>query len=62
MLTEGKDGVAIVCDKCGSRMHLAAHPMQAAAQRMPSGWMRVETESHTCPLCSRVTMATFRTR
>ena len=61
MLLEDKDGVSIRCDKCGSRMILAANPMQPAASRMPSGWMRGENQSHTCPLCSRRVLSSMHT-
>jgi hypothetical protein len=53
VLVEDKDGVSIRCDKCGSRLIIAANAMQASVRRMPSGWMRLEGETHTCPLCSQ---------
>jgi hypothetical protein len=60
MLVEGKDGVAITCDRCGSRLVIASHPMQPAAQRLPTGWMRTSDTAHNCPLCSQSALSAFR--
>jgi hypothetical protein len=60
MLGEDKDGVHIRCDRCGSRLIIAANPMQASARRMPSGWLQVDESSHNCPLCARGALAKFR--
>ena len=57
-----KDGVSIRCDRCGSRLIIAANEMQASVRRMPSGWMRIDEKSHTCPLCSRTELAELRSR
>jgi hypothetical protein len=43
-------------------MQIATHPMQPSAQRMPSGWMRIEPDGHTCPLCSQSVLGSFRAR
>ena len=62
MLVESDKGVSIVCDKCGSQMQIATHPMQMSAKRLPSGWMRTDGTTHSCPLCSRALVGTFRAR
>ena len=62
MLAVDRDGVSIRCDKCGSRLIIAANEMQPAARRMPSGWMRVDDAEHTCPLCSQSAMSAFRAK
>jgi hypothetical protein len=61
VLVEDKDGVWIRCDKCGSRLIIAANALQASVRRMPSGWLRFEEgDSHTCPLCSRAAIDSLR--
>jgi hypothetical protein len=42
-------------------MILGASLLQASVRRRPSGWMAEAGDSrHTCPLCSRAAMETFR--
>ena len=60
MIIETENEVRLRCDRCGSQMILGATVLQASVRRRPSGWMAEEAGRHTCPLCSRATMETFR--
>ena len=59
MLVEDKYGIAVRCDKCGSQLIIAANAMQASRRRMPTGWMQLDDEGHSCPICARASLAKF---
>jgi len=62
VLAHDKDGVSIRCDRCGSRLIIAANDMQPSARRMPSGWLQVNDGAHNCPLCAPAALSVFRAR